>query len=148
MWSEQALEQMFVFVFLHQSALWATQFLLTLPSPANSAKVVSYWATNTTKWVQKIHLYLKETHSSPAKGHYLCEFSYRNRLNHLAPASEMIFPWLLLSICGTLCLWHYTPCSFRYFRTTRKTTRTKSFPEKRSWHKQSYKARRGGRVQW
>ncbi len=51
-------------------------------------------------------------------------------------------PQAIVSICGAVRLWHYTPCSFRYFRTTRETTRTKSFPEKRSWHKQSRDTKR------
>lgn len=38
----------------------------------------------------------KETHISPAKG----EFSYKHRPYHIAPALEMIFPWLLFLFVG------------------------------------------------
>ena len=95
MWSGQEVVQI---------ALWVTQFLLTLLSTANSAKVVSWRATKTTKSVQKIHLRPKETRTSPAKGHNLCDLSYKYRLYHIAPALQIIFPLAFVSICRTLCL--------------------------------------------
>ena len=145
MWSEQALLQMFFFSFdtkLHcglHSSYWHPALPQTLPKWCHG--VLQNYRTGAKKTP---HLRLKETCTLAAKWY----LQYDTSPYDIAPASEMILPRLLFLFVGQ-CVCDITQLVVSDISGQQeKLQRTKSFRAKRSWHKQSYKARRGGRVQW
>lgn len=81
------------------------------------------------KWVHKILLHINKL---PLHQQMVSKFSYKHRPHDVAAALEILFPRLCFFLWDNVFVTvHWKCASSRYFSTTRETTRTKSFAEKK-----------------